>query len=63
MPNKLIDIVGVSKSYGDNLVLDDLNLYIRENEFLTLLGWAPPAAERQRFCVSSADSKIRTPEK
>ena len=38
MPNKLIDIVGVSKSYGDNLVLDDLNLYIRENEFLTLLG-------------------------
>ena len=23
MPNKLIDIVGVSKSYGDNLVLDD----------------------------------------
>ena len=38
MPNKLIDIVGVSISYGDNLVLDDLNLYIRENEFLTLLG-------------------------
>ena len=38
MPIKLIDIVGVSKSYGDNLVLDDLNLYIRENEFLTLLG-------------------------
>ena len=56
MPNKLIDIVGVSKSYGDNLVLDDLNLYIRENEDLA-------AAERQRFCVSSADSKIRTPEK
>lgn len=38
MSHKLIDIVGVSKSYGDNLVLDDLNLYIRENEFLTLLG-------------------------
>lgn len=61
MPNKLIDIVGVSKSYGDNLVLDDLNLYIRENEFLTLLG--PSGCGRQRFCVSSADSKIRTPEK
>lgn len=38
MSNKLIDFVGISKSYGDNLVLDDLNLYIRENEFLTLLG-------------------------
>lgn len=38
MPNKLIDIVDVSKSYGDNLVLDELNLYVRENEFLTLLG-------------------------
>ena len=38
MSNKLIDIVNISKSFGDNLVLDDLNLYIRENEFLTLLG-------------------------
>ncbi len=38
MPNKLIDIVNVSKSFGDNLVLDELDLYIRENEFLTLLG-------------------------
>ena len=27
-----------SKSYGNNLVLDELNLYIRENEFITLLG-------------------------
>ena len=38
MPNKLIDIVNVSKSFGENLVLDELDLYIRENEFLTLLG-------------------------
>ena len=38
MSHKLIDIVNISKSFGDNLVLDDLNLYIRENEFLTLLG-------------------------
>ena len=36
--NKLIDFVNISKSYQDNLVLDELNLYIRENEFLTLLG-------------------------
>ena len=38
MAKKLIDIVNISKSYGDNLVLDDLNLYINENKFLTLLG-------------------------
>lgn len=38
MPNKLIDIIDVTKSFGDNVVLDELNLYIRENEFLTLLG-------------------------
>lgn len=30
--------MGVSKSFGDNLVLDHLDLYIRQNEFLTLLG-------------------------
>ncbi len=38
MSNKLVDLQNISKSYGDNLILDDLNLYIRENEFLTLLG-------------------------
>lgn len=36
--NKLIDLVHVSKSFDQNLILDDFNLYIRENEFLTLLG-------------------------
>lgn len=38
MSNKLIDLVGITKSYDGTTVLDDLNLYIRENEFLTLLG-------------------------
>ena len=38
MSSKLIDFVHVSKAYGMQTVLDDLNLYIRENEFLTLLG-------------------------
>ncbi len=38
MSGKLIDIVNVTKSFGDNIVLDDLSLYIRENSFLTLLG-------------------------
>ena len=38
MSNKLIDLQHISKSFDGDLVLDDLNLYIRENEFLTLLG-------------------------
>lgn len=36
--NKLIDLIDITKAYGDNTILDSLNLYIRENEFLTLLG-------------------------
>ena len=36
--NKLIDLVNITKKYGNNTIIDDLNLYIRENEFLTLLG-------------------------
>lgn len=36
--NKLIDLQHISKTYDSNVVLDDMNLYIRENEFLTLLG-------------------------
>lgn len=38
MANKLIDLIDISKSYDKQPVLDHLNLYIRENEFLTLLG-------------------------
>lgn len=38
MNNKLIDLQHISKSYDNNIILDDLSLYIRENEFLTLLG-------------------------
>jgi len=38
MSNKLIDLVGITKIFDGVTVLDDLNLYIRENEFLTLLG-------------------------
>jgi spermidine/putrescine transport system ATP-binding protein len=36
--NKLINLIDITKTYADNTVLDSLNLYIRENEFLTLLG-------------------------
>ena len=38
MKKILIDLKNISKSYDGQMVLDDLNLYIRENEFLTLLG-------------------------
>ncbi len=36
--NKLIDLQHISKSFGKDVILDDLSLYIKENEFLTLLG-------------------------
>lgn len=38
MKNVLVSLENISKSYNGQMVLDDLNLYIRENEFLTLLG-------------------------
>lgn len=38
MSTRLIDLQHITKIYDDNTVLDDMNLYIRENEFLTLLG-------------------------
>ena len=38
MANRLIDLVNISKSYGNQIILDDMNLYCNENKFLTLLG-------------------------
>ena len=38
MSKRLIDLQHITKSFDGQMVLDDLNLYIRENEFLTLLG-------------------------
>jgi len=38
MKKELITLQNISKSFDGQLVLDDLNLFIRENEFLTLLG-------------------------
>lgn len=38
MKKALVNLVNISKSYNGQMILDDLNLYIRENEFLTLLG-------------------------
>ncbi len=38
MANELIYLKNISKSFDGQMVLDDLTLYIKENEFLTLLG-------------------------
>ena len=35
---KLIELVGITKSFGSEQVLKDLDLYILDNEFITLLG-------------------------
>ena len=36
--SKLIELKGISKSYDGEVVLSDINLYIRDKEFVTLLG-------------------------
>jgi spermidine/putrescine transport system ATP-binding protein len=36
--NELIRLDNISKSFGENLVLDEISLSIKENEFVTLLG-------------------------
>lgn len=74
MSKHLIDFIGISKSYDSNLVLDDLNLYIRENEFLTLyicpdaekrqpyVCWeALKARTRDRFCLTDRISQLLQP--
>lgn len=61
MSTKLLDLVNITKSYDGVTILDDLNLYIRENEFLTLLARA--AAEKQLHYVSSAVLRHRMPER
>ena len=38
MSNHIIDLQGIDKSFGDTRVLENFSLYIRENEFITLLG-------------------------
>ena len=50
MKNALVNLVNISKSFDNQMVLDDLNLYIRENEFLTPLG---PSGCGMRTCSKS----------
>ena len=43
-----IKISHAVKKYGNNTVIPDLSLDIREGEFLP--SWAPPGAEKPHFC-------------
>ena len=36
--DNIIELIGINKSFEDEHILKDLNLYIRNKEFLTLLG-------------------------
>ncbi len=38
MARKILELKGIKKAYGDNVILDNLNLSINENEFVTFLG-------------------------
>ncbi len=38
MSIRLIDLVNINKNFDDELILNNVNLYIRKNEFITLLG-------------------------
>lgn len=38
MSKQLINFIDISKKFDNQLILDEFNLYIRENEFITLLG-------------------------
>ena len=52
MPNKLIDIINITKSYDENVILDQLNLYIRENEIFDT-SWS----QRMRKDYPAPDSR------
>ena len=49
MSDILVELKAVSKFYDETAALDGIDLYIRKNEFVTLLGRA--AAARRPLCV------------
>lgn len=53
MGQPLIDLRNITKSFDGTMVLDDLNLSVKENAFVTLLGPAD-AARLQPFGSSAA---------
>ena len=47
---KLIELRNIKKEFDGTVVLDNIDLFVRDGEFLTRS--APPAAERPPFCAS-----------
>ena len=54
----IIRLDHITKSYGDKVVLDDINLEIKRGEFVP--SWVRPAAEKPPHCVSSQASSHPT---
>ena len=54
MSKELIRLQDLSMEFGGERILDGINLYFNDKEFLTLL--ALPAAAKQPLCVLSAAS-------
>ena len=38
MTNNILEIKSIKKSFSDNLILNDISLNVKSNEFVTLLG-------------------------
>ena len=56
MSQPLIDLQHISKSFDGELVLDDLNLSIRENSFVTLLGPSGCGKSTTLYLISGLES-------
>lgn len=59
MSKELIRLSDCFMKFDDDVILDHINLYINDKEFLTLLG--PPGAAKPRRSVSSAAFRSRPP--
>ena len=51
MSKELIRLSNCSMVFDDDVILNSINLYIKDKEFLTL--WGRPDAARPRHCASS----------
>ena len=58
MSQPLIDLKNITKSFDGTVVLDDLNLAVAENTFVTLL--APAAAAKPQRCGLSVALRLLT---
>ena len=56
MSQPLIDLQHISKSFDGELILDDLNLSIRENSFVTLLGPSGCGKSTTLYLISGLES-------